>query len=154
MLSTTFIPAIIIMHIYNWCHSITTGIPLCTWTQITIYMAHSPCFLSPLTNSPLLPFAPLSNPSLLTSNPPCCDRIRPPRSQVACKLTSSFSPFPQPSPFQIPRTQVIKRLTKTTLRIRHLLSGTVIFHILQVSSKESRAAKWIASPRRKWRKHL
>ncbi len=29
-------------------------------------MAHSPYFLSPLADSPLLPFAPLSNPSLLT----------------------------------------------------------------------------------------
>ncbi len=59
--------------------------------QITIYMAHSPCFLSPLADSPLLPFAPPSNPSLLTWNPPSCDRIRPPQSQVACKLTSLFS---------------------------------------------------------------
>ncbi len=33
--------------------------------------------------SPLLPF-------LLTWNPPCCDRIRPPSSQVARKLTSPF----------------------------------------------------------------
>ncbi len=33
-------------------------------------------------------------------------------------------PSPQPSPLQIPRTQVTQRLTKTTLRIRHLLSGT------------------------------
>ncbi len=34
-------------------------------------------------------------------------------------------PFPIPSPLQIPCTQVAKRLTKTTSRIRLLLSGTV-----------------------------
>ncbi len=33
-LSTTFIPMIIIMHIYNWYHSITTGIHLYIRTQI------------------------------------------------------------------------------------------------------------------------
>ncbi len=37
------------------------------------------------------PFAPLFSPSQLTWNPPCCDRICPPRSQVARKLTSPFS---------------------------------------------------------------
>ncbi len=55
-------------------------------------------FISPCR----FPFAPLSNPSLLTWNPPCCDRIRPPRSQVTCKLTSPFStlsPIPPPSKF-------------------------------------------------------
>ncbi len=39
----------------------------------------------------IFPFAPLCSPfypPLLTWNPPCCDRIRPPRSQVARKLTS------------------------------------------------------------------
>jgi hypothetical protein len=86
-----------------------------------MYTAHSPCFLSPLADSPLFPF---SNPSLLTWNPPCCDRIRPPRSQVACKLTSPLSTHSPLPPLQIPRTQVTKRLTKMTLRIRHLLSGT------------------------------
>ncbi len=60
-------------------------------------MAHSPCFF---------PLAPLSNPLLLTWNPPSCDRIRSPRSQVACKLTSPFptlSPNPPPSKFPEPR---------------------------------------------------
>jgi hypothetical protein len=42
------------------------------------------------------PFAPLFSPSQLTWNPPCCDRIRPPRSQVARKLTS---PFPSPGSY-------------------------------------------------------
>jgi hypothetical protein len=47
------------MHIYNWYHSITTGILLCTRTrtQFILYMAHSPCFLSPLADSHLLPFS-------------------------------------------------------------------------------------------------
>jgi hypothetical protein len=38
----------------------------------------------------IFPFAPLCSPFPLTWNPPCCDRIRPPRSQVARKLTSPF----------------------------------------------------------------
>jgi hypothetical protein len=63
----------------------------------------------------------------ITWNPPSCDRIRPPRSQVACKLTSpapNLSPNPPPSKFREP--QFTQRLTKTTSgRIRHLLSGTV-----------------------------
>ncbi len=63
---------------------------LYTRTQITIYMAHSPCFLSPLADSPLLPF-PI--PLYLLGNPPSCDRIRPPWSPIACKLNSPF-PFP------------------------------------------------------------
>ncbi len=45
-------------------------------------------FCSPLS---LLPICP----SLLTWNPPGCDRIRPPRSQVARKLTFPFPPFVQ-----------------------------------------------------------
>jgi hypothetical protein len=100
------------MHIYNWYHSINTDTLLCARIQITIYMAHSPCFSSPLPNPLLLPF-PI--PPLLTWNPPSCDRIRPPRSQVACKLTSPFTTlFLIPPPLQIPGTQVIQRLTKTT----------------------------------------
>ncbi len=86
-------------------------------------MVQSPCFLSPLADSL---FAPPSSPLYLLGNPPSCDRIRPPWSQVACKLTSPFSPFPNPSPLQIPSTQVTKRLTMTTSRIRLLLSGTII----------------------------
>jgi hypothetical protein len=83
----------------------------------------------PLLLIPLcwIPFAPLSNPLYLLGNPPSCDRIRPPRSQVACKLTSPFSSLsPVPPPLQIPRTHVIKCLTMTTSRIRLLLSGTLI----------------------------
>ncbi len=57
-------------------------------------MVHSPCFYLPLP-APL--FSPLY-PLLLTWNPPSCDRNRPPRSQVACKLTSLVPPFPQTLP--------------------------------------------------------
>ncbi len=39
------------------------------------------------------------SPFLLTWNPPSCDRIRPPRSQVACKLTPLVPTlYPNPSP--------------------------------------------------------
>jgi hypothetical protein len=60
----------------------------------------------------LIPFAPLSNPLSLTWNLPRCDRIRPPRSQVAYKLTSPLSTLSQPSPLQIPRTQVANALLR------------------------------------------
>ncbi len=48
--------------------------------------------LSPFLHSLLLPI----RLPLLTWNPPCCDRIRPPRSQVARKL---IFPFPSPCSF-------------------------------------------------------
>ncbi len=51
--------------------------------NIQLYMAYSPCFNLPLPISLSSPLYPL----LLTWNPPSCDRNRPPRSQVACKLT-------------------------------------------------------------------
>jgi hypothetical protein len=88
-LSTTFIPAIIIMHIYNWYHSNVTGLHY-VHEYIQWIIEQSPCFVLPL----LLHFSllPIRLP-LLTWNPPCCDRIRPPRSQVARKRT-----FPFPSP--------------------------------------------------------
>ncbi len=63
-------------------------------------MAHSPCFLPPIADPPLFSF-------LLTWNPPSCDRIRPPRSRVACKLTSpvpTLSPNPPPSKFPEPQS--------------------------------------------------
>ncbi len=66
-------------------------------------MVHPPCFLSPLADSLLLPFR---TPLYLLENPPSCDRIRPPWSQVACKLTSpipTLSPIPPPSKFPEPR---------------------------------------------------
>jgi hypothetical protein len=60
--------------------------------MIHMYTAHSPCFFFPL----LIPFSSPFSPSLLTWNPPSCDRIRPPCSQVARKLTS---PFPSPGSY-------------------------------------------------------
>jgi hypothetical protein len=60
--------------------------------MIHMYTAHSPCFFFPLLIPSCYPFSP----SLLTWNPPSCDRIRPPRSQVARKLTS---PFPSPGSY-------------------------------------------------------
>jgi hypothetical protein len=100
---------------------------LSTRTQITIYTAHSPCFLSPLADFPLFPFYPL----LLTWNPPSCDRIRPPQSQVACKLTSpvpTLSPNSPPSKFPEPQ------LPSASLRRPQVESGIfcpehLLFHI-------------------------
>jgi hypothetical protein len=111
---------IIIMHIYNWYHSNTTGIHLhrriqivCTW-RIPLALL-----------SPLAPLVPLFRSLSLTWNPPCCDRIRPPRSQVACKLTSPFSTLSSTLPPPNSQNPGYQRLTKTTLRLRRLLSGTV-----------------------------
>ncbi len=61
--------------------------------------------------------------------PSSCDRNRPPRSQVACKLTPFAPPFTQPTPsLQTPRTPTAQRLTKTTSGIfRLLLSGTCMY---------------------------
>ncbi len=55
---------------------------------------------SPLAfNLPLpLPLSSPLYPLLLTWNPPSCDRNRPPRSQVACKLTLPCPPFTQTFP--------------------------------------------------------
>ncbi len=80
----------------------------------------SPCWLC------FVPLCSLFNPLLLTWNPPSCDRIRPPRSQVACKLTSPVPTLSPTSPLQIPRTPITQRLTKTSSgTIRRLLSGTI-----------------------------
>ncbi len=67
----------------------------------TDYNIHGtfPLLLSPLADSLLLP---LLTPFYLLGNPPSCDRIHPPWSQVACKLTSPFPtlfPIPPPSKF-------------------------------------------------------
>ncbi len=77
------------MHMYNWYHSDITGIHMYT-SRVIVHCRTIPLlFAFPSLHSPLLP---IRLPSL-TWNPPCCDRIRPPRSQVACKL---ISPFPSP----------------------------------------------------------
>jgi hypothetical protein len=49
------------------------------------------------------PFSPPLCPLLLTWNPPSCDRNRPPRSQVACKLTPLVPPLTQTLP--LPNSQ-------------------------------------------------
>ncbi len=87
-------------------------------------------FISPCQ----FPFSPPVYPLLLTWNPPSCDRNRPPRSQVACKLTPPLShPSPKPSPFQIPRTPTAQRLTNTTSGIFRLpLSGTQLANYYKV----------------------
>ncbi len=72
--------------------------------------------------SPLLP-------SLLTWNPPCCDRIRPPRSQVARKLTSPFPHLahipshPKSRPPGFSRSKYT--LIRTTLRTQPISSRTI-----------------------------
>ncbi len=86
-LSTTFISGnyyyayIQLVSFDHYRHSLCTRIQV-TWFQINPLAS---CFL----NSLLLPFMP----SLLTWNPPCCDRIPPPCIQVARKLTSHFPPL-------------------------------------------------------------
>jgi hypothetical protein len=109
------------MHISNWYHSNITGIHYIHEHNLYVHSAFPLLYYLPL----LIPFAPLSNPPSLTWNPPCCDRIRPPRSQVACKLTSPFSTLSPTLPPPISQNPGYQRLTETTLRIRHLLSGTV-----------------------------
>ncbi len=103
--------------------------------NVQLYIAHSPCFISPCWLPFAFPLCSPFDPLLLTWNPPSCDRIRPPRSQVTCKLTSLDPPSPQPSPFQISRAPITPRLTKTTSGpIRHLLSGTVVKYISKIST--------------------
>jgi hypothetical protein len=70
---------------------------------------NSPCFFSPLAGSPLFPFV---SPSTYLA-PSSCDRNRPPRSQVACKLTPFAPPFTRLShPFQIPEPQLPSALLR------------------------------------------
>ncbi len=103
-----------------------------TNTDYNIHGAIPLLFISPCW----FPFAPLSDPLYLLGNPPSCDRICPPWSQVACKLTSPFSALSRPSPLQIPRTQVTKRLTMTTSRTWLLLSGTIMIFFYMLLQSE------------------
>jgi hypothetical protein len=109
------------MHIYNWYHSITTGIHNIHEHNLYVHGAFPLLYYLPL----LIPLIPFSNPPSLTWNLPCCDRIRPPWSQVACKLTSPFSTLSPTLPPPNSQNPDYQRLTRTTLRIWHLLSGTV-----------------------------
>jgi hypothetical protein len=63
-LSTTFILIIIIMHIYNWYHSITASIPLYTRDEISCMYTISP-LLPLLPLFPLFPCSTYLEPSLL-----------------------------------------------------------------------------------------
>jgi hypothetical protein len=94
------------MDIYNWYHSNVPDIQYIHEHRLQYIWRIPFAFLSPLADSLLLPFLPPST-YLLTWNPPSCDRIRPPRSQVACELTSTFPtlfPNPPPSKFPEPRS--------------------------------------------------
>jgi hypothetical protein len=70
--------------------------------QCTTIHGAFPLLYLPLLIPLALPFVPL----LLTWNPPSCDRICPPQSQVACKLTL-FDPAlpPHPPPSKFPESQ-------------------------------------------------
>ncbi len=97
-------------------------------TDYNIHGAFPLLFLLPLLTPPCLPFHPL----LLTWNPPSCDRIRSPRSQVACKLTSPVPTLYSNPPFPNSQNPNCPRLTKTTSgTIRRLLSGTLQKHLLK-----------------------
>ncbi len=113
-----------------------------------MYMAHSPCFF------PCLPFAPLSTPLLLTWNPPSCDRIRPPRSQVACKLTSLAPTLPQTLPppnSQNPNYPAPHYCKTTSGTIRRLLSGTISTVIMIQQWKFFKIFLFIMEPTLRWK---
>jgi hypothetical protein len=90
------------MHTYNWYHSNVTGIHYVHKHRLQYTWRIPLAFLFPLADSLLSPFYPL----LLTWNPPSCDRIRPPRSQVACKLTPPSQSFPNPPPSKFPEPRL------------------------------------------------
>ncbi len=121
--------------------------------RLHIYMRSSPCFSLPFASSPLSPLCwfPFVSPLLVPLclpfvspftylAPSSCDRNRPPRSQVACKLTPFAPPFTLPTPtLQIPRIPTAQRLTKTTSGIfRLLLSGTIMNRISEKEQPLSR----------------
>jgi hypothetical protein len=92
-----------------------------TNTDYNIHGAIPLLFVSPCW----FPFAPLSSPLYL----PGTLRAVTGSVHLGLRLLVNWPPlsqsFPQSLPLQHPRTQVTKRLTMTTLRIRLLLSGTV-----------------------------
>jgi hypothetical protein len=81
------------------------------------------------------PLAPLVCPLPLTWNPPCCDRIRPPLSRVARKLTPFISltcpcgPSPEiPTPWGFSRPKYT--FIRTTLQTQPICSCTAMIDIL------------------------
>jgi hypothetical protein len=120
------------MYMHNWYHSNISGIPYVHGHRLQCTTIHGAftLLLPPLAGSPLSPLCSPFDPFLLTWNPPSCDRTRPPRSQVACKLTSLTQPFTQTLPPPNSQKPNCPRLTKMTSGIiRRLLSGTITFDI-------------------------
>jgi hypothetical protein len=100
------------MHMYNWYHSNVSAILLYTRDDIDCMYTIIP--LAPLVPLaplfPLVSLVPLVRPSSLTWNPPCCDRIRPPRSRVARKLTPCFPHLPHVAPYPISRPPGVSQI--------------------------------------------
>jgi hypothetical protein len=117
-------PAIIIMHIYNWYHSNVIGIHYVHESGYNIHGAFPLLFYLPL----LIPFC---SPFYLLGNLPSCDRILPPRTQVARKLTSHFPPLshiplvPKSRPPGVPRSKYtfIRTTSRTWLTRSSTLTG-------------------------------
>jgi hypothetical protein len=82
----------------------------CTYNMVAyIHGAVPLTFPLPLLATLCLPFV---SPSTYLA-PSSCDRNRPPRSQVACKLTPFAPPFTQPTPpLQIPESQLPSALQR------------------------------------------
>jgi hypothetical protein len=97
------------MYMHNWYHSNVSGIPYIHEHRLQCTTIHGalPLLSLPLAASPLSPLCSPHDPFLLTWNPPSCDRTRPPRSQVACKLTSPDPTlYPNPPPSKFPETHL------------------------------------------------
>ncbi len=147
-MSTTFIPIIIIMYIYNWYFSITPIIPLCTRQNIGYIHSISPC-------SPLLPFDPLST----YLEPSFCGRIRPPHSQAARKLTP-LSPhlahvpshpksrpplcFPDPNMHLIRTTLQTQPISSRTLPFCNVANS--LFTLLQLGAFDASQSSTVFFP--------
>ncbi len=87
-------------------------------------MAHSPCLSHFPLLIPLAPLVPFSDPLPLSWNPPCCDRIRPPWSPIACELNPPFpcpcsltphSKIPTPRGFLTSKYTLIRTVSRTWL---------------------------------------
>ncbi len=102
------------MHIYNRYHSNVTSVHYAHEYVTVNYRAIPLLLCFPFLHSLLLPV----RLPLLTWNPPCCDRICPPRSQVARKLIFPFlspcsytphSKIPTPRGFPDPNVHSLGR---------------------------------------------